>query len=223
MAKAGQDSPSPSSNGLTLEWRDPYSLADNPRNFRSHPQAQRRSLHAALASLGWLQPLLYNERTGRLIDGHLRRQEAIESGFTEVPVLVVDLDENSELAALASIDSITNQADVNDAQFADLLRNLGDSKDDLIKALAEREDDSFGDVVDPGEATSKESSAVHLVPGEQYNYVMLLFRNDLDWLSAIEHFGIDEPARDLFHGSTVVGRTRVVDGSEYLRRVLKDA
>ena len=226
MAKVRQDSPSPSSNGLTLEWRDPYSLADNPRNFRSHPQAQRRSLHAALASLGWLQPLLYNERTGRLIDGHLRRQEAIESGFTEVPVLVVDLDENSELAALASIDSITNQADVNDAQFADLLRNLGDANDDLIKSLVNKQDEPFGDIVDPdreGSATNGTASAVHLVPGEQYNYVMLLFRNDLDWLSAIEHFGIDEPARDLFHGSKVVGRTRVVDGSEYLRRVLKDA
>ena len=85
---------SPSSIGLKLEWMDPYELAENPLNPRYHPQAQRRSLHAALQSLGWLQPLLYNQRTGRLIDGHLRRQEAIESGITEVPVLVVDLDES---------------------------------------------------------------------------------------------------------------------------------
>ena len=49
---------SPSSNGLKLEWMDPYELAENPLNPRYHPQAQRRSLHAALQSLGWLQPLL---------------------------------------------------------------------------------------------------------------------------------------------------------------------
>ena len=94
----------PSSNGLELVWMDPYELAENPLNFRAHPQAQRRSLHAALQSLGWLQPLLYNRTTNRLIDGHLRRQEAIESGITQVPVFVVELTEEQERAALASID-----------------------------------------------------------------------------------------------------------------------
>ena len=220
------DSSGPSSNGLTLEWMDPYNLAENPLNPRHHPQAQRRSLHAALESLGWLQPLLYNRTTGRLIDGHLRRQEAIESGATEIPVLVVDLDERQEMAALASIDSITAQAEVNQAEYAHLLRSLTEDEEDLVKALAGRDDslaDLFGDDGPPAEDERQDINAVHLVPGEQYHYVMLLFRTDLDWLSAIDHFGIDEPAVDLFHNSRVVGRTRVVDGAEYLSKVLKDA
>ena len=104
-------------NDLALRWMDPYELMENPLNPREHPQLQRRSLHTALQSLGWLQPLLFNSRTGRLIDGHLRRQEAIESGITSVPVLVVDLDESQERAALASIDQITAQAQLDDAQF----------------------------------------------------------------------------------------------------------
>ena len=214
-----------SSNGLELQWMDPYELAENPLNPRRHPQAQRRALHAALESLGWLQPLLYNRRTGRLIDGHLRRQEAIESGATRIPVLVVDLDERSERAALASIDQITGQAEVNQAEYAHLLRSLAEGEEDLVKALAGR-DESLLDLfpqAENGEPEAPEASAVHLVPGEQYHYVMLLFRNDLDWLSAIDHFGIDEPAVDLFHNSRVVGRTRVIDGAEYLSKVLKDA
>ena len=217
---------SPSSNGLTLEWMDPYTLAENPLNPRHHPQAQRRSLHAALETLGWLQPLLYNKTTGRLIDGHLRRQEAIESGATEVPVLVVELDERSERAALASIDSITAQAEVNQTEYSHLLRSLTEGEDDLVRALA-GEDNSLADLLgSDAPATTDEKpdvNAVHLVPGEQYHYVMLLFRTDLDWLSAIEHFGIDEPAVDLFHNSRVVGRTRVVDGAEYLKKVLQNA
>ena len=214
-----------SSNGLELQWMDPYELAENPLNPRRHPQAQRRALHAALESLGWLQPLLYNRRTGRLIDGHLRRQEAIESGATRIPVLVVDLDEKSERAALASIDQITGQAEVNQAEYAHLLRSLAEGEEDLVKALAGR-DESLLDLfpqAENGEQDAPEANAVHLVPGEQYHYVMLLFRNDLDWLSAIDHFGIDEPAVDLFHNSRVVGRTRVIDGAEYLGKVLKDA
>ena len=215
----------PSSNGLTLAWMDPYELAENPLNPRHHPQAQRRSLHAALESPGWLQALLYNQRTGRLIDGHLRRQEAIESGITEVPVLVVELDEASERAALASIDSITAQAEVDQGEYAHLLRTILEERDDLVKALAGKDEEflaMFGGSA-PGDQERPEVSAVHLVPGEQYHYVMLLFRTDLDWLSAIDHFQIDDPAIDLFHNSKVVGRTRVIDGARYLGRVLKDA
>ncbi len=222
MAKVGQDSPSPSSNGLTLEWMDPYELAENPRNPRRHPQAQRRALYASRQRLGWLQPLLYNQRTQRLIDGHLRREDAIETGEGMVPVLVVDIDEEAELAALAAIDRITGMAEVNEAEYASLLRSLFDFDDDLLDALSLK-DESFDDVSEDPSPDRSDVNAVHLVPGEQYNYVMLLFRNDLDWLSAIDHFGIDEPAKDLFHNSKVVGRTRVVDGSEYLRKILKDA
>ena len=191
----------PSSNGLRLEWMDPYTLAENPLNPRRHPQTQRRALHAALESLGWLQPLLYNQRTGRLIDSHLRRQEAIESGATQVPVPVVELDETAERAALASIDSITGKAEVNEAEYVNLLRSLVEVEDDLVQALADRDDflqDLLGDL-DRREPETPEANAVHLVPGEQYHYVMLLFR------------------------SRVVGRTRVIDGAEYLSRTLKDA
>ena len=211
----------PSSNGLDLRWMDPYTLADNPLNYRTHPQAQRRALNAALESLGWLQPLLYNTRTERLIDGHLRRQEAIESGITEVPVLVVELDEASERAALASIDTITGQANVQELDYTALLASLADRDQELMQALASRLDEEDKPKASLSEGPT--ASAVHLLPGEQYNYVMLLFRNDLDWLAAIEHFGIDEPAQDLFHRSKVVGRTRVIDGADYLKRALSNA
>ena len=139
-----------------------------------------------------------------------------------VPVLVVDIDEDAELAALAAIDRITGMAEVNGAEYASLLRSLFDFDDDLLDALSLK-DESFDDVSEDSSPDRSDVNAVHLVPGEQYNYVMLLFRNDLDWLSAIEHFGIDEPGKDLFHNSKVVGRTRVVDGAEYLRKILKDA
>ena len=211
-----------SSDSLELRWMDPYELAENPHNPRHHPQAQRRALYASRKSLGWLQPLLYNQRTQRLIDGHLRREDAIETGEGMVPVLVVDIDEDAELAALAAIDRITGMAEVNEAEYASLLRSLFDFDDDLLDALSLK-DESFDDVSEDPSPDRSDVNAVHLVPGEQYNYVMLLFRNDLDWLSAIDHFGIDEPAKDLFHNSKVVGRTRVVDGAEYLRKVLKDA
>ena len=206
--------------GLELVWMDPYSLSENPLNPRTHPQAQRRALHQALDSLGWLKPLIYNIVTKRLVDGHLRRQEAIESGITEVPVICVRLTEEQERKALASLDYITNMAVVDERQYAELLKDLEESDSELYAALMgeKTEDDDFMSMEDDAEETSD----VHLIPGEQYNYVMLIFRNELDWLSAIEHFEINQPAQDLLHKSKVVGRTRVVDGAAYLERMLAE-
>jgi hypothetical protein len=53
---------------LRLEWRTPAELAENPRNWRSHPQGQAAALDGLLDEVGWAGALLYNERTGRLID-----------------------------------------------------------------------------------------------------------------------------------------------------------
>ena len=201
-------------NRVALEWRDPYTLKANPKNPRRHPQRQRQALHEAIMRLGWLQPPLFNDRTDRLIDGHMRVQEALAEGWTEIPVLVIDLDEADEAAALASIDAITMAAELDVPKYVSLLQDLDDSLRDSLRELdQDLELDEDEDTSLP--SASPQVADVHLIPGEQYNYVVLLFRTDLDYLRAIDHFGIGKPALDLFH-SAVVGKTRVVDGAKYL-------
>ena len=214
----GNDFSSADNAPFRLEWRDPYSLKANPLNPRRHPQKQRQALHQAMADLGWLQPLLLNERSGHLIDGHLRAQEAIAEGWGEVPVLVVDLDESQEKAALASLDAITTAAEIDVSGYLALLNDIANPHAELQQALqnldkfvAEALEEEY-----PEEAEhDPEVSDVHLIPGESFHYVALLFRTDLDWLRAVDHFGVDKPALDLFH-SKVVGKTRIIDGAAYL-------
>jgi len=57
---------------LRLEWRTPEELADNPANWRQHPESQTKALAGAINEVGWAGAALYNERTKRLIDGHAR-------------------------------------------------------------------------------------------------------------------------------------------------------
>ena len=59
---------------LRLEWRDPSELEDNPANWRTHPPAQAAALSAVIDKVGWAGACLFNEATGRLIDGHLRKE-----------------------------------------------------------------------------------------------------------------------------------------------------
>src|SRR5690348_5228782 len=58
---------------LRLEYREPSELAENPANWRQHPASQVRVLSDVIAEVGWAGALLFNERTGRLVDGHARR------------------------------------------------------------------------------------------------------------------------------------------------------
>ena len=209
------------SSKFELAWLDPYTLKPHPRNPRRHPQAQRHALHESLASLGWVQPLIFNERTGRVLDGHLRLQEAIEAGHTEVPVIVLDLDVEHELAVLTSLDAISAAADVDSVAYSSLLSTLADSHASLaarLQDLRTAEEDSTQAAL----ANEKpDIEGIMLVPGESYHYIALLFRTDLDFLNALAHFEITAPALDPLHESKAVGPVRVVDGATYLARRLQ--
>ena len=92
---------------LRLEWRDPADLPANGRNWRRHPPAQAKAMKDAVAEVGWAGALLYNDRTGRLIDGHLRKE--LFSGGS-VPVLVGDWSEEQEKKILLTLDPLSTMA-----------------------------------------------------------------------------------------------------------------
>jgi len=68
----------------------------NPLNWRIHPKAQQDALDGVLSEVGWVQDVIVNKRTGRLVDGHLRCQLAARKGDKTIPVTYVDLDEQEE-------------------------------------------------------------------------------------------------------------------------------
>jgi hypothetical protein len=85
---------------LRLEWRDPEVLEDNPKNWRRHPRAQATALQGVMTEVGWAGAALYNERTGRLIDGHLRKKIAKKG--EKIPVLIGSWNEEQEAKILHS-------------------------------------------------------------------------------------------------------------------------
>lgn len=116
---------------LTLEWRSPAELAENPRNWRTHPPAQLTALTGTLAEVGWAGACLFNRTTGRLIDGHARRKVALEQGATVVPVLVGNWTEDQERKILATLDPLAAMAQQDNQALAGLLKELADAQDTL--------------------------------------------------------------------------------------------
>ncbi len=111
----------------------PDQLLANPLNFRIHPGDQAAALAGAMGTLGWLTPIIVNDRTGHVVDGHLRVRLALQRGESTVPVTYVDLSPDEERLALATLDPISAMA----GEDADLLRQLLDGLEVEDAALAE--------------------------------------------------------------------------------------
>lgn len=109
---------------VSTEEVDPRSLQAHPMNFRGHPDAQREALSEVLDRVGWIQRVIVNRRTGRMIDGHLRAELAIERGEKTIPVEFVDVSDEEERLILATFDGITGMASRDNAMLSDLLASL---------------------------------------------------------------------------------------------------
>ncbi len=105
---------------------DPQALQANPLNHRRHSKRQIAALKRVMADIGWVQRVVVNRRSGKIVDGHARVALAIREKQPTVPVIYVDLDEQSERAALASYDAIGALAGVDTQAWAQHVKSLPD-------------------------------------------------------------------------------------------------
>ena len=146
----------------------PDQLVANPRNYRTHPAAQRDALRGSLSEVGWVQSVMVNRRTGHVVDGHARIEEAISRGEASVPVLYVDLDEEEERLVLATLDPIGAMAEQSSERLADLLAEITVDDAGLAALLADLAPPKAG-LTDPDELPPVPDEAdVYVKTGDLY-------------------------------------------------------
>ena len=149
----------------------PADLVGNPRNWRTHPKAQRDALAGVLDQVGWVQDVIVNRRTGYLVDGHARVAVAAQRGEASVPVVYVDLSEDEELLILATLDPLAAMAEADTEVLADLLASVT-SEDaaltSMLAALAKAEsiDTAVDGLTDPDDVPDERATTVQR--GEVY-------------------------------------------------------
>lgn len=114
-------------------------LIPNPKNWRTHPVAQQDALRGVLAEVGYADALIARETPEglMLVDGHLRAETTPDS---EVPVLVLDINEAEADLVLATLDPLAAMAGRDEERLADLLVTVESesaSVDLLLKSLAD--------------------------------------------------------------------------------------
>ena len=96
----------------TVPIRDLTPAHYNPRQDLKPGDPEYHALARSMATFGYVDPIIWNERTGRVVGGHQRLKVMLEAGVTDVEVSVVDLDDEGERALNLALNKISGQWDV---------------------------------------------------------------------------------------------------------------
>jgi hypothetical protein len=112
-------------------------------NARRHPAKQREALRGSLNELGFVEPVIVSKRTGKMLDGHARVEEALTKDENMmVPFVEVDVTPRQEKLILASLDPITNLAEYDSEAIDLLLEDLEIGNFALQEMLGELQENS---------------------------------------------------------------------------------
>ena len=125
---------------MQIEKRDVSELKAatyNPRKDLKPGDAEYEKLKRSIQEFGYVEPVIWNKRTGVVVGGHQRLKVMKDLGFTEVDCVVVDLDESKEKALNIALNKISGEWDTD--LLTNLLKDLdGSGYDITLKQLAAR-------------------------------------------------------------------------------------
>jgi len=103
--------------------------AYNPRKDLQPGDPEYEKLKRSMQEFGYVEPIVWNKRTGNIVGGHQRYKILLDMGMREVDCVVVDLDETKEKALNLALNKI--QGDWDYEKLKDLLQELDTGEFDL--------------------------------------------------------------------------------------------
>lgn len=126
----------------------------NPRKDLKPGDPEYEKLKRSLEQFGYVEPVIWNKRTGNIVGGHQRFKVLRELGETEIDCVVVDIDTETEKAMNVALNKISGDwdkdklmlliADLQAADFDESLTGFDPPEiDDLFKDTVSVKEDSF--------------------------------------------------------------------------------
>lgn len=97
----------------------------NPRRDLQPEDAEYQKLRRSIEEFGYIEPIIWNERTGRVVGGHQRLKVLMEQGAQEVECVVVDLSDKDEKILNVLLNKVKGRWDI--GKLADLLQQLDEA------------------------------------------------------------------------------------------------
>lgn len=189
----------------------------NPRKDLQPGDKEYEKLKRSIHEFGFIEPLVWNRRTGNLVGGHQRFKILQAEGYEEVECSVVDLDDEREKALNIALNKISGDWDM--PKLKDLIAEIDTGEFDIeITGFEHDEIEKMMTDIDGIEEKPELEFTEELM--EEHNYVVLYFDNELDWQVACEKLGIKPvKALDSREGYERVGTGRVIRGVDVIERL----
>ena len=101
----------------------------NPRKALKKGDKEYEKIKRSIDEFGFVQPVIWNKRTARIVGGHQRVSVLKDNGVVDVDCVVVDLDEDREKALNIALNKITGEWD--ERKLALLFSSLDEEGFDL--------------------------------------------------------------------------------------------
>lgn len=102
----------------------------NPRKDLRPGDAEYEKLKNSIKNFGYVEPVIWNKRSGNIVGGHQRAKILRDLGYEEITCIVVDLDDLQEKALNVALNKIVGEWDI--PLLTDLLKELDESDMDVF-------------------------------------------------------------------------------------------
>lgn len=171
----------------------------------------------SIKEFGFKVPIII-DKNNVIVTGHTRLKAAKKLGMTEVPVILADDLTDEQIKAFRLADNKVSE-------FASWDNGLLDEElNDILNINMEE----FGFNFEEDDKQEKPEVEFAEVLGEEHNYIVLYFDNDVDWLQAESLFdikpvkcGSTRKDKKITNSMNRVGIGRVIKGSEAINKILE--
>jgi DNA modification methylase len=101
----------------------------NPRKDLKPGDPEYEKLRRSIEEFGYVEPVIWNSRTGNIVGGHQRYKILSVLGYQEIDCVVLDIDEQKEKVLNVALNKISGEFDI--PLLTDLLRDLNEDGFDV--------------------------------------------------------------------------------------------
>ena len=83
----------------------------NPRKDLQPGDPEYEKLKRSVETFGYVDPIIWNEQTGRIVGGHQRLKVMQDLGYQEIECVIIDIDESKEKALNVALNKISGSWD----------------------------------------------------------------------------------------------------------------
>ena len=172
----------------------------------------------SIKEFGFKVPIIVDKKNV-IVAGHTRYKASLELGLKEVPCIVADDLSEEQIKAFRLADNKVSEKAEWDLDL------LGEELEDLDIDMSEFGFEAIEEQIEKAPMNAEVEFGEVL--GEEHNYIVLYFDNDVDWLQAESLFDIKpvkmastRKDKELKNNMETIGVGRVLKGSDAINKIL---